>query len=140
MVQFGSAITLRLSDGREIDADIEAIVQQENEEVMIVFRTNKAVEDLIAYRKISIDVIWWSYSGLKVPNSAILEEGGLSYVIRKRSGYNDKILVEIKKQNKNYAIIDNYSTEDLVELGYDADDLKARKTISLYDEIIANPK
>ncbi|MCI8621711.1 MAG: hypothetical protein HFJ50_08605 [Clostridia bacterium] len=140
MVQFGSAITLRLSDGREIDADIEAIVQQENEEVMIVFRTNKAVEDLIAYRKISIDVIWWGYSGLKVPNSAILEEGGLSYVIRKRSGYNDKILVEIKKQNKNYAIIDNYSTEDLVELGYDADDLKARKTISLYDEIIANPK
>lgn len=114
--RFGTAVTLRLADGREIDADIEAIIQQEDEEVMVVFRTNKAVEDLIAYRKISIDVIWWGYSGLKVPNSAILEEGGLSYVIRKRSGYNDKILVKVKKQNKNYAIIDNYSTDDLVEL------------------------
>lgn len=48
----GSSITLRLSDGREIDADIESIVLQESGEVMIVFRTNKAVEDLIAYRKI----------------------------------------------------------------------------------------
>lgn len=107
---------------------------------MIIFRTNKAVEYLIGYRKISIDVIWWSTSGLKVPNSAIIEEGGLNYVIRNRSGYSDKILVEVKKQNKNYSIISNYSTDKLVELGYDADDFKTLKTISLYDKIIVNPK
>lgn len=136
----GSAITLRLSDGREIDADIESIVQQESGEVMIVFRTNKAVEYLMTYRKISVDVIWWSHSGLKVPNSAIIEEGGLSYVIRNRAGYTDKILVNVLSQNKNYSIIDNYSTDKLVELGYDAEDLKIRKKINLNDEIVANPR
>jgi len=107
---------------------------------MIIFRTNKAVEYLIAYRKISIDVIWWSYSGLKVPNSAIIEEGGLNYVIRNRSGYSDKILVNIKKQNKNYSIIDNYSTSDLVELGYDENDIRAMKSVNEYDKIIVNPR
>ena len=101
MLQYGQTVTLRLSDAREIDADIEEIVQQESGEVMIIFKTNKAVEDLISYRKISIDVIWWSYSGLKVPNSAIIEEGIENYVIRNRTGYSDKILVNIKKQNKN---------------------------------------
>ncbi len=75
MQLFGQSVKLRLSDTREIDADIEYIMQQETSEVMIIFRINKAVEDLISYRKISIDVIWWSYSGLKVPNSAIIEDG-----------------------------------------------------------------
>ncbi len=52
---------------------------------MIIFKTNKAVEELISYRKISIDVIWWSYEGLKIPNASIIDEGGLNYVIRNRS-------------------------------------------------------
>lgn len=136
----GSSITLRLSDGREIDADIESIVLQESGEVMIVFRTNKAVEDLIAYRKISIDVIWWSYTGLKVPNSAIIEEGGLNYVVRNRTGYNDKIIVNVLKQNKNYSIITNYTADELRELGYDNEEIYSRKLIGLYDEILAYPK
>lgn len=105
----------------------------------MIFRTNKAVEDLIAYRKISVDVIWWSYSGLKIANSAIIEEGGLNYVLRNRTGYRDKILVNIKKQNKNYSIITNYTINELMELGYDRQEAYSMKSISLYDEIIANP-
>ena len=30
MQQYGKAITIRLSDGTEVDADIESIVQQES--------------------------------------------------------------------------------------------------------------
>lgn len=85
MQVFGQKVTLRLRDAREIDATIEYIIQQESEKVMIIFRINKAVEDQISYRKISIDVIWWDSIGLKVPNTAIIEEGGLTYVVRNRS-------------------------------------------------------
>lgn len=106
---------------------------------MIIFKTNKAVEDLISYRKISVDVIWWSASGLKIVNSAIIEEGGRNYILRNRAGYSDKILIKILKQNKNYAIIDNYSTNELLELGYEREDINSRKSISMYDEIIVNP-
>ncbi len=136
----GSKINLRLSDTREIDATIEQIIQQESGEAMIIFRTNKAVEELISYRKISVDVIWWSDEGLKVPNSAIIEEGAENYIIRNRAGYNDKILINIINQNEKYAIIDNYTTTELRELGHDDDDIRTRKSISLYDEVVIQPK
>ena len=107
---------------------------------MIVFKTNKAVEDLISYRKISIDVIWWSNEGLKIINSAIIEDGAENYVLRNRTGYKDKILVKILKQNKNYSIIRNYTTSELLELGYDKEEIYNMKSMSLYDEIIVNPQ
>lgn len=107
---------------------------------MIIFRTNKAVEDLVSYRKISIDVIWWSYSGLKVPNSAIIVEDGKNYIERNVMGYKDKILIKILKQNKNYSIVDNYSIDELLDMGYDEQYIKSRKSISLYDEIVTKPK
>lgn len=105
---------------------------------MLVFNINKSVEDLIAYRKISIDVIWWSYSGLKVPNTALIQEDDLYYVIRNRTGYTDKILVKVLKQNQNYSIIENYTTKELLELGYTQDEISSMKSISLYDEIAVN--
>ncbi len=107
---------------------------------MIIFKTNKAVEDLIAYRKISIDVIWWSTEGLKIVNSAIIDEGAETSVLRNRAGYKDKILIKVLKQNKNYSIIRNCTTEELEELGYDTEEIYSMKKISLYDEIIVNPK
>ena len=48
-------------------------MQNENN-VVIVFKIEKCVEELIGYRKISFDVIWWSYSGNKIPNNAIQYE------------------------------------------------------------------
>lgn len=136
----GKTITLRLSDGSEIETEIEQIIQQESGDVMIIFATNKAVEKLISYRKISIDIIWWSDEGLKVPNSAIIEEGGISKIIRNRAGYKDEILVKVLNNNKNYSIIENYSTKELIELGYDEKEIKSMKSISLYDEILVNHK
>ena len=133
-------VKLRLADTSEIDASVEQIVEQEDGNVMIIFRINKAVEYLMSYRKISVDVIWWSYEGLKVINSAIVEDGAETSVVRNRSGYKDKILVKVLKQNKNYSIIRNYTTEELLELGYDKSEIWNMKGIVLYDEIIVNPK
>jgi len=137
---YGKKITLRLSNGEEITTQIKQIIQQESGDVMIIFKTNKAVEELISYRKISVDVIWWSDSGLKVPNSAIIEEGGMHKVIRNRTGYKDEILVKILNSNKNYSIIENYSTKELLELGYDENEVRTMKNIGMYDEILINYK
>ncbi len=138
--KLGDYVNLRLSDTTEIDATIDSITEQD-EDLMIIFKTNKAVQDLISYRKISIDVIWWSYSGLKIPNSSIMtDEDGVNYVIRNRTGYQDKILIKIQKTNKNYSIITNYSDEELKELGKNTEDMLSRKRISLYDEIVTDPK
>lgn len=128
-------IVLRMPDATEINSEVEFVRQEENGKTMIVFKINKGVEKLISYRKISLDVIWWSFSGLKIPNSAIIQEGDLTYVIRNRTGYKDKILVKILKQNEGYAIIRNYTTSELKELGYKQEEIISMKSIGLYDQI-----
>ena len=124
-----------MPDATEINSEVEFVRQEENGKTMIVFKINKGVEKLISYRKISLDVIWWSFSGLKIPNSAIIHEGDLTYVIRNRTGYKDKILVKILKQNEGYAIIRNYTTSELKELGYKQEEIISMKSIGLYDQI-----
>ena len=139
MLRCGDYVNLRLSDTKEISAEI-SYLRPEDDEIMLVFKTNKAVEDLISYRKISVDVIWWSYEGLKVPNTAIIEENGLNYVIRNRVGYKDKILVKVTRKNKNYSIVQKYTIQELQELGYKDEDIETMKSISQYDEIVVEPE
>ena len=136
----GDYVTLRLSTQDEIDAIISHISKQKNKSVLIVFRIGDCVEKLIDYRKISFDVIWWRYEGLKVPKSAIIYDNGLSYVIRNRAGYEDKILVNVLKENDNYCIVENYNNEDLKNLGFTTEDIDNMKNISIYDEIVLNPE
>jgi len=133
-------LILRLSNLLEIEAKIEYIVKESEDSVLIIFKVNKGVEELISFRKISFDIIWWSYEGLKIPNTAIIEEDEISYIIRNRAGYTDKIAVKILKQNEDYAIIDNYSTLELQKMGYSPEEIKGMKKITLYDEIILNSK
>lgn len=135
----GDTIKLRLSNHDEISAEIVRISDFSDGEAVVIFKITQDVEYLINYRKISIDVIWWNASGLKVPNSAIITEDDKNYVIRNRVGYTDKILVKIEKQNENYSIIRSYTTEELMDLGYTTNEISSMKSISLYDEIVLKP-
>ncbi len=138
--EIGKTATLRLSTQDEIEATVAYVSKQENKSVLIVFNIRDCVEKLIDYRKITFDVIWWKYEGLKVPKLAIYYENGLSYVVRNRAGYQDKILVEILKENDNYCIIGSYDNEELKDLGYTTEDIINMKKISIYDEIVINPE
>ena len=106
---------------------------------MLVFKINDCVEKLIDYRKISFDIIWWKYEGLKVPKSAIIYDNGLSYVVRNRAGYYNKILIKILRESDNYCIVDNYDYEDLKNMGYTNSEINNMREISIYDEIVINP-
>lgn len=132
-------VRLKLTSENEISSNIIYKQEQEDGSVLLVFKIIDAVEDLISYRKISFDIIWWSFEGLKVSNSAILYDNGLSYVVRNRGGYLDKILVKIMKQNDQYCIINDYSTDELKELGYTYSQINSMKNITIYDEILVNP-
>lgn len=131
-------IYLRLSNGDEIPATVEYLINKEQNDVLLILSIEKDVEELINYRKISFDLIFWSYSGLKVPNTSIIEEDGKSYVVRNRAGYLDKILVKVKRKNNTYSIVSNYSSEELKELGYTSTQIRNIRKITLYDEILAN--
>ena len=134
-IKQGSSLKLRLSNGDEISSTVENLTEQTNDDVLVVFKISKDVEKLISNRKISFDIIFWQYSGYKVPNSAIIKENNLAYVIRNRAGYLTRVLVKVEKENENYSIIDNYSSDDLKEMGYNSSDLNVSTKINMYDEI-----
>ena len=134
----GDKVKISLSGDKEQKAEIVFIKQEENEN-LIVLEVNELTEEMINYRKLSFNLIWWSYSGLKVPNQAIKEKDGLYYIVRSRAGYNSKILVKVLRQNEKYSIVTSYSTDELKELGYTPQEISSFKKITIYDEIILNP-
>ena len=140
--KIGDVVTLRLPNDAEVSASIEYI-SNEDDDVILVFEITQQVQELVSYRKISFDIVWWSYSGKKIPNTAIgTEQKGdndINYVIRTRGGYQDKILIKIMKQNDKYSVVENYTNAELQELGYSTEEIYGRKTLTLYDEILKNP-
>lgn len=135
----GRKVTLRLSTQDEIKATVQYLSNQEDGSVLIVFRISNCVEKLIDYRKITFDIIWWKYEGLKIPKSAIIYDNGLSYVVRNRAGYYNKILVKILKESDNYCIVGTYAYDDLKNMGYNDTEISNMRKISIYDEVVINP-
>ena len=140
--EVGDKVDLRLPNDAEVSSTIEYISYEEDDTIL-VFKLTEQVQELVSYRKISFDIIWWSHSGKKIPNTAIgTEQKGeneISYVVRTRAGYQDKILIKVTKQNNKYSIVENYTNAELQELGCSAEELYGRKTLTLYDEILKNP-
>lgn len=137
--EIGKKIKIRLSNNTEVLAEITNLIKENEQEVVIILKIEKEIEELINYRKITFDLIWWDDSGLKVPNQAIATENDLNYVVRNRAGYLSKMLIKIKKQGEKYSIVETYSTEELKELGFSNEEIARYKKISLYDEILLNP-
>lgn len=138
--KIGDKVKIRLANTKEAIAEIKYIKDAKNESKLIIFEIKNGVEYLVNYRKISIDIIWWSDSGLKVPQNSILKENNIDYVIRNRAGYTDKIPVKILRENGKFSLVDNYTTEELKNLGYTSDEIKAMSSINLYDEILLKPE
>ena len=137
MQKFGDTVTLKFSDGEEVEADIEYI-KEEDDGRILVFKITENVENLIEYRKVSFEIIWWSYSGWKVSNSALIEEDDLTYIKLMKSGVEEKVLVKVLRQNSTYSIVSNYSDDELLNMGYTLEEIQNMSSINLYDQIIIN--
>lgn len=137
-IEVGNKVTITLSSGNEINSEVKYVAKQDDDKVLIVFDLKTLTDELTQYRKISFNITWWSYSGLKVPNSAILEdEQGLKYVIRKKAGLEQKIIVKVLKKNDKYSVVGTYNNSELEALGIDA---KGYIKISQYDNILLYPE
>ena len=127
-----------MPSNKEITSQIAYVSKEDEENYLIVLEIDNEIEELTNYRKISFNLIWWSKTGLKVPNQALTQENGLYYVTRNKAGVQSKILVKVKRQTDKYSIIESYKNEELQELGYNAQEIKNYKKISNYDEIMIN--
>ena len=140
-VEVGRKLKIRLSNSEETKAEVVYAVDTDNGEKLLVLKINKYVEELVNYRKIMIDIIWWDETGLRVPNDALKYEKtstdkDIAYVIRRRTGYDDKIYVKIDKQTDKYSIIENYKSDELKELGIDSKIISDMRSINMYDSVL----
>lgn len=134
----GDSINIRIQNYGEAKANITNVIDEKDGSKTITIEISRNVENLISYRKISFDVIWWSAKGFRIPTNAIKEVNGLSYVVRDRNGYYNKMLIKILKENDEYCIVRQYKTEELKELGFTNEQIYNMKNIALYDEIVLN--
>ena len=134
----GKSVLITLASGEEVNATIHYTKVQDNGKVLIIFKINTLTDELRSYRKISFNITWWSFAGIKVPNDSILEDENHSkYVLRKNSAGTTKCYVKILKTNEKYSIISSYSVEDLTALGID---ISTYKGINVFDTIMLYPK
>jgi len=135
VAEVGDKVVLRLPDTSEVNSEIVQI-NEDNGKRIIIFKIKEKVENLLEYRKISLDVIWWKYSGWKVSNSALIQKDDLTYIMRNSAGVKEEILVKVLRQNDTYSIVENYTDDELLELGFTQDEIVEFPKVKLYDEII----
>lgn len=160
-VKLNSTVYLRFKNTGDklIPATVEYI-SKESGNILIVFKIQSNVEELTKYRKIGLDVVWWSSTGLKVNKEAITyskvnvaenasgdadsNESGdiistkqieLATITIKKAYYSEKAYVKILKKARDFVIIDNYSDAELRNLGLSESEIDGRATIKMYDEV-----
>lgn len=160
-VKLNSTVYLRFKNTEDklIPATIEYI-SKENGNVLIVFKIQSNVEELTKYRKIGLDVVWWSSTGLKANKEAITyskinitentsgdaeaNESGdiastkqieLATITIKKAYYSETAYVKILKEARDFVIIDNYSDSELRNFGLSESEIAGRATIKMYDEV-----
>ena len=134
--EIGEFVNITLASENEIKTSIIYKKIQDDGKALIVFKLPVLTNELMSYRKISFNITWWSYSGIRIPNSSIIEENNLKYVMKKTSKGNEKILVKILRKNDNYSIVSSYSLEDLQQLGVDSSE---NTKLNIYDAILISP-
>ena len=134
--EIGDKVKITLPSSKIVDATIEYITRENDAEVTLILSFNESINELLLYRKINLDIIWWDSTGYKIANSAIITENNLNYVIRTRAGYLEKVLVKVTQKGEDYSIVTNYSTSEIKDLEIDN---KAKTSIMLYDELILEP-
>lgn len=134
--KIGDKVKIVLPSTNEVDAEVLYITKEDDNSSTIVLSYCNGIDELLSFRKISFDIIWWSESGYKVPNSSIFTEDNLNYIIKTRRGYLTKVLVKVKKQTDMYSIITTYNASELNEINVEKN---TKTSINLYDEILENP-
>lgn len=129
-------VTIALPSTKKVTAKIVYIISENDGSITLFFNIHEGINELLSYRKTTFDIIWWNATGFKIPNSAIINQNNLNYVIRTKNGYLEKVLVKIKKQTSDYSIVTNYSSSEIKEMNIDKN---AKTSIILYDEILLKP-
>jgi len=118
----------------ELDAKLVSyIINNQTGEVDLTFEIMNKIENIASLRDIEVEIVWWTTSGMYVPNEAIYTKDNIDYVKIIKYGKYVEVPIIILRQNENNSVVDNYQEEELVELG-----LEREYILKIYDNIIVS--
>jgi putative membrane fusion protein len=121
----GSYVMLRFPDisDKTLDANIDCISEEKDGRVTVVISCMQFVEGIYSARNVNADIIRKSYSGFKIPLSAIrVREDGTSGVYIVKDSVAEFRNIQVLHQSDNYAIA--------------KEDNKLENGLLLYDEVV----
>jgi hypothetical protein len=116
----------------EFDAELIKNISNQNYNYSI-FKIENGIENIIDYRTIGLEVVWDRTDGLAVLQTAInkSEDGNYSYITLVYGGKYVDIPIKIVSSDDNICIVENYSDEEIENLG-----VTRERTLSLYDIVV----
>lgn len=137
-IKEGQDYKLRLieQDGYELLGELIKATPLEDG-VEVYFKITNGIENIVNLREAEIEIVWDYSSGLVVPFKAINKYDNIDayYVTAIKYATYEKIPVQVRIQSKNYALVKNYTEEELKTL-----ELVCDYKLKLYDRIIVENK
>lgn len=150
-LELNSTVKLRFANMGDdyVKSTVVYISDEEDERRLVIFKVPTNTEELTKYRKINLELIWWSDTGLKIPNEAIRYETVIDSNTNKKiatlptvttieSNYQDDVWVKVIRSTDKFSIVENYTDTELLEMGLTEEMIKGRSEIKMYDEIIVD--
>lgn len=110
----GSSITVRLTQDSDytFDMDVERIGPNESGRCAVVLSCDRHMSELTMYRQLELDVIFESYTGLRVPKKAIKmdEDGGVFVYVVEGINVKQKYVDIISETGSFYVVIEDRSS------------------------------
>jgi hypothetical protein len=133
-IKKGYDYDLRLVENNNeiIEAELSK-VSERDDGYELYFKVTNGIENIIDYRTVGIEVVWNRTEGLAVLNSALKEsvDGKYKYVTLVYGGQYIDIPIKIINSDENISIVENYTNEELKEIG-----VECNATLSRYDIIV----
>lgn len=124
-------IKLNNDSKKEYNAFLSKYISTDNERYAIFYIQN-GIEELVDSRLESIEIIWNTTSGMAVIKDAIYDsDAGYKYVILIYGGNYIQIPINIKSEDDNIAIVENFSDDD-----YKKYNLTKGFKLSIYDILV----
>ena len=120
----------------ELIGKLEKIKQVEDG-IEVYFKVTNGIKSIVNLRETEIEIVWDCANGLIVPTKSLnkYEEKQAYYITSIKYGEYKNIPAKVSLKNENYAVVDNYTDEELDEL-----DINNEYKLKLYDRIIVESK
>ena len=126
---------------------VEYIIN-ENDTRYIFIKTTDSIEKLAQYRKLNVNVVWWNYQGLKITDDSIFDDEVIdtqgnviklkAINIEGNTRYIKKAWIKVEKQAGGNSIVENYTDQELLDLGLPEELVEDRTKLNLYDKVLVN--